>query len=229
MKEKKQRICQGPVTHAPNDNLYEKAPENLTTAELLAVILSAGKIDPDTVQLATKVLTVCGSSIHNLTKLSINELRYNTDPGRARVLAAFTELYRRRQAEEAPPMPRIDNSRKVANYVAPFLHDFSLVTFGVLCLDRNGQIVQLEKVCLGKITDRTIDLRAIFLKVFMHPTHSFILCRNREDGSIIPCNRDKKLIQQISDFSKIGDIKFLDYLIIGERGYYSFADDGKLY
>jgi DNA repair protein RadC len=55
-----------------------------------------------------------------------------------------------------------------------------------------------------------------------------IVCHNHPSGKLIPSIADKQLTQKINASGTTLDIKLLDHLIITEKAYFSFADDGIL-
>ena len=55
-----------------------------------------------------------------------------------------------------------------------------------------------------------------------------IVCHNHPSGKLMPSNADKQLTQKIKEAGKTLDIKLLDHLIITEKTYFSFADEGLL-
>lgn len=55
-----------------------------------------------------------------------------------------------------------------------------------------------------------------------------IVCHNHPSGKLVPSEADKQLTQKIKEAGITLDIKLLDHLIITEKAYFSFADDGIL-
>ena len=53
-------------------------------------------------------------------------------------------------------------------------------------------------------------------------------CHNYLSGKLTPSVADKEITQKIKDAERTLDIKLLDHLIITEKSYFSFADDGIL-
>ena len=55
-----------------------------------------------------------------------------------------------------------------------------------------------------------------------------IVCHNHPSGKLTPSKADKEVTLKIKDAGRTLDIKLLDHLIITEKSYFSFADDGIL-
>ena len=55
-----------------------------------------------------------------------------------------------------------------------------------------------------------------------------VICHNHPSGKLKPSKADMTLTEKIIEAAKILDIKLLDHLIITQKSYFSFADEGKL-
>jgi DNA repair protein RadC len=53
-----------------------------------------------------------------------------------------------------------------------------------------------------------------------------IVCHNHPSGNLNPSESDSKITQKIKEAGNLLDIQLLDHLIISEKDYYSFADNG---
>ena len=57
---------------------------------------------------------------------------------------------------------------------------------------------------------------------------SLILTHNHPSGNLRPSEADKQLTQKLKTAAESLDIKILDHIIVTEKSYFSFADDGIL-
>ena len=83
-----------------------------------------------------------------------------------------------------------------------------------------------ERISAGGITGTVADSRIIFNYAIRHNAVSIILCHNHPSGSLSPSNEDIDMTKKIVEAGKMLDIKVLDHIIVAEKGYYSFADEG---
>jgi DNA repair protein RadC len=95
-------------------------------------------------------------------------------------------------------------------------------------LRQNGQIIDFEIVSEGGITSASVDVRRIFREALKRHAVSIVVSHNHPSGSLQPSIADEALTAKLNSGSKYLDIKLLDHVIIGEGGYFSFADEGKL-
>jgi len=55
-----------------------------------------------------------------------------------------------------------------------------------------------------------------------------VAVHNHPSGNLKPSQSDIELTKKLKEAAKLIDITLLDHLIIGEKKYYSFADEGML-
>jgi len=74
-----------------------------------------------------------------------------------------------------------------------------------------------------------VDAKILFKRALGHEkVTSVILSHNHPSGNLMPSTSDIELTKKLKSAGKLLDIDVLDHLIIGERGYYSFADEGRI-
>jgi DNA repair protein RadC len=231
MQAKKKIVHDLPMGGRPRDRLYSMRSYDLSTAELLAMIIGPGNAKCSGIKLASKVLAAYNNSLSNLAKYSVGDFMRISGIGRAKAsaLVAFAELSRRRQVEETLEKPRIRNSRDSISYLAPLFRDLRYMAYGILFLGQDGQILAFEIPFEGGICYATVDIRLILKKALLHHAVSIILCHNKVSALAQPSNSDAQLTERLRASAKCVDIKLLDHIIIGEKDSYSFADDDKIY
>jgi DNA repair protein RadC len=56
-----------------------------------------------------------------------------------------------------------------------------------------------------------------------------VLCHNHPSGQLRPSEEDIKLTRKLVEGGRLMDILVQDHLIVTDRGYYSFADNGQMH
>ena len=214
----------------PREKLLSKSPHSLSDSELLAILIRNGAQKLNAVELAKNVLKAGKDNLQELGKLSVRDLMKIRGIGEAKAItiAAAMELGRRRQATLSLERPLVKDSRAVAAYLQTLLRDYHHEVFGVIYLNRAGKIKHFEILSQGGITGTIADPRLIFKKALEEEAVSIILCHNHPSGSLRPSRADEELTTKIREGAKYLDIKLLDHIIVGDEGYFSFADEGKL-
>lgn len=230
MQAQKYSIKQWAKDDRPREKLLAKGPAGLSNSELLAILILNGNKEKSAVELAQDILKLGRDNLNELGKLSIKELTKIKGIGEAKAIAivAAMELGRRRQATASIEKSIVNSSADVATYLQTSLRDYKHEVFAVIYLNRSNKINDFKIISEGGITGTVADPRIILKKALEQDAVSIILCHNHPSGSLKPSRADEELTQKIKEAAKYFDIKVLDHLIVGDDGYYSFADEGIL-
>jgi len=223
----------GPITswaleERPREKLMKRGISALTDAELLAIIFRSGSHETSALGLARLILDQCGS-LDKLARASLQELRQTKGIGDAKamsLLAAF-ELSRRK-SNLSQERIKITSSHVAARYLMAKLGDESQEIFYVLFLNRNNEIEAEKQLFQGGVAATIIDPKIVFREALQHLASGLIVAHNHPSGNLMPSQADLQITRKIQQGATFFDIKLLDHLIVSTRGYYSFADEGRL-
>lgn len=95
-------------------------------------------------------------------------------------------------------------------------------------LDGRNRIKYIDLVSLGTLTSSLAHPREIFRFAILQAVSAIILCHNHPSGDFTPSDDDRSLTERLRHCGDLIGIKLLDHVIIGDRGYWSFADKGGL-
>jgi len=214
----------------PREKLLNKGCLALSDAELVAILIGSGNRDESAVHLAKRILASVDNNIQTLAKLSIEDLMTFKGIGEAKAISIITalELGKRRRLEKALEIKKMTSSKAVFEVMQPLIGDLKHEEFWVLYL--NNANVILSKQCLSKggLTGTLVDTRLMFKSALSRLATGIILCHNHPSGTLVASEPDKQLTKKIKMAGETLDIKVLDHLIITEKTYFSFADDGLL-
>lgn len=230
MQEQKHSIKQWAKDDRPREKLLTKGAAVLSNSELLAILILNGSKEKSAVELAQDVLRLGKDNLNELSKLSIKELTKIKGIGEAKAVAivAAMELGRRRQAMASIEKPFLKTAGDVAAYFQSMLRDYHHEVFAVMYLNSAQRVNDFQIVSQGGITGTVADPRVILKKALEQNATSIILCHNHPSGSLKPSRADEILTQKIKEAATYLDIKVIDHLIVGDDGYFSFADEGIL-
>lgn len=214
----------------PREKLLQKGTASLSDAELLAILISSGTKDKSAVDLGRELLQLANNNLNNLGKLAIADLKKLNGIGSARAvtIAAALELGRRRKLTDAENVIQIRCSKDVADIFQPLLADLQYEEFWILFLNRSNKVINRMKLSQGGISGTVTDVRLVMKKAVECLASGIIVCHNHPSGNLNPSESDSKITQKIKDAGNLLDIQLLDHLIISEKDYYSFADNGLL-
>ncbi len=222
------KITQWAVEDRPREKLIQKGSSNLSDAELIGILISSGTKDKSAVDLGRELLSLVNNNLNSLGKLSISDLKklHGIGTARAVTIAAALELGRRRKLAEAPEDPQIKCSKDVADIFHPLLADLSHEEFWILFLNRSNRVINRMKLSQGGISGTVTDVRIVMKKAIEYLASGIIVCHNHPSGNLNPSESDSKITQKIKEAGNLMDIQLLDHLIISDKDYYSFADNG---
>jgi DNA repair protein RadC len=218
------------VEDRPREKLLSKGIHVLSDSELIAILIGSGSRESSAVELARKILNSVNNNLHELGKLSVNDLSKIKGIGTAKAISvlAALELGKRRKLEEVVKKQKITGSNEVYEIFYPLLVDLPHEEFWILMLNRSNCIIDKYKISQGGIAGTVIDVRLILKTAIDKLASSIILCHNHPSGNLMPSEADQQITKKLNEASQLVDVKVLDHIIIGGAAYYSFLDEGIL-
>ena len=214
----------------PREKLISKGKTALSNAELIAILIGSGNREESAVGLSKRILKSTNSNLNELAKLSVEKLTEFKGIGEAKAVSIITalELGKRTQLAVALEKPKITCSKDVSNIMQHIIGNLEHEEFWVLFLNNSNKVVAKSQISKGGLTATIVDIRLVFKRALELASVGIIVCHNHPSGKLQPSNADKNLTQKIKEAGITLDIKLLDHLIITEKAYFSFADEGIL-
>jgi DNA repair protein RadC len=224
------KITDWAVEDRPREKLIQKGTASLSDAELLAILISSGTKDKSAVDIDRELLGIVNNNLNSLGKLTITDLRKIRGIGIAKAvtIAAALELGRRRKLSEVEYVAQIRSSKDVSDIFQPLLSDLMHEEFWILFLNRSNKVITRMKLSQGGLSGTVTDVRMIMKKAVECLASGIIVCHNHPSGNLNPSESDSKITQKIKEAGNLMDIQLLDHIIISDKDYYSFADNGLL-
>ncbi len=214
----------------PREKLLEKGKKTLTDAELIAILIGSGSKNESAVSLCKRILASTDNNLNVLGRLSVGQLTKFKGIGEAKAITivAGLELGRRQQLQETPVQHIIKSSHDVFLCMQPLLGDLNHEEFWVLFLNNSNKVLHRKMMSSGGQTGTHIDSKLIFKTALEFSAVAIILTHNHPSGKLTPSEADKQITSNITRGGETLGIKVLDHLIVTEKDYYSFADNGIL-
>lgn len=222
------KITDWAVEDRPREKMIQYGTSTLSDSELLGILISSGTKEKSAVDLGRELLARVNNNLNALGKLTIADLTKIHGIGNARAvtIAAALELGRRRKLAEIPDVIQIKCSKDVADIFQPILSDLPHEEFWILFLNRSNKVISRMKLSQGGISGTVTDVRMVMKKAIEYLASGIIVCHNHPSGNLNPSESDSKITQKIKEAGNLLDIQLLDHLIISDKDYYSFADNG---
>jgi len=214
----------------PREKLLQKGKLSLSDAELVAILIGSGSRNESAVQLSKRILASTGNQLGELGKLSVTKLCEfkGIGPAKAVSIVAALELGRRRRIEEALEKKKITSSASVFEFMQPIIGELAHEEFWIIYLNNSNKVIEQMQLSKGGITGTLVDVRITLKKALEVGATAIILAHNHPSGTLKPSEADKQLTQKLKTAAQSLDIKVLDHLIVTEKSYFSFADEGVL-
>ena len=212
----------------PREKLLLQGRRSLTDAELIAILIGSGSRSETAVELSKRILSVYQNDLDQLGKLSVQDLSKFKGMGQAKAITtiAALELGRRRREGFVPEKIQIGNSADVYKALLPMFADLAHEEFWIVLLNRANKVTSKHLISKGGQAGTVADPKIIFNIALEHKAASVILAHNHPSGNLKPSSADVSLTNKLVAAGQLLDIGVLDHLIITDRGYYSFADEG---
>ncbi len=214
----------------PREKMIRSGPKQLSTAELLAILLGSGNREMTAVDLARFILKSRENNLNQLAKCQVKDLTKFKGVGEAKAVTvvAAMELGRRRKNTEFSKKQQITTSFDAFQIMAGTLQDLAHEEFWIVLLNRGNRVQQKIKLSTGGIAGTIVDVKMIMKTAIDHLSSSIILYHNHPSGNLNPSQQDIHITDKLVEAAKLLDIKIIDHIIIAENQYYSFLDEGRL-
>ena len=214
----------------PREKLLNKGKDALSDAELLSILIGSGNSEESAVALCKRIFSSTGNNLSKLGRLSVNQLMEFKGIGEAKAvtIVAALELGRRRRGGEALKNSKIASSVSVFELMQPIIGELPHEEFWIIYMNNSNKVIQKLQLSKGGITGTLVDVRLVLKNALEVGATNIILVHNHPSGTLNPSNADKQITKKLKMAGESLDIKVLDHLIITEKTYFSFADEGVL-
>jgi DNA repair protein RadC len=212
----------------PREKMAAIGAENLTNAELLAILIGSGSKKESAVDLMKQLLADCNNNLNTLGKMTIRDLCLYNGIGEAKAITilAACELGKRRQAETPEERPDLGTATRIYNHMRPVMQDLDVEEFWALLLNQHYRLIKKVRISHGGITETSVDIRIVMKEAVLSNCTILAVCHNHPSGNLTPSHVDKELTKSIKRACELMNIHFLDHVIVTDGQYYSFKEQG---
>ncbi|MEJ2883060.1 RadC family protein [Pedobacter sp. GR22-6] len=212
----------------PREKLMLNGRRHLTDAELIAILIGSGSRDETAVELSRRILASCDNDLDALGRLSLKELCKFKGVGEAKAISivAALELGRRRKDANTKEMQQISSSADAFRLLLPMFADLNHEEFWILALNQANFVIGKYLISKGGLAGTVADPKIIFKVALENNAANIILAHNHPSGNVKPSSQDINITKKLVEAGKMLDLFILDHLIITNKKYYSFGDEG---
>ena len=223
-------IRQWSIDDRPREKMHQKGAQQLTNAELLALLIGSGHHGESAVHLMQRLLSSIDNNIIELHAMALEKMMEWKGIGLAKAvkIKAALELGKRIHLAEPIKQLQCNSSAKAYQLFQPVLSFLSHEEFWVAYLNYQSKVITHHCLIKGGIASTTVDLRILLKKALEVGATGLLLAHNHPTGNLQPSKADIALTKKIKIAAQAIDIQLLDHLIVSENGYFSFADENTL-
>jgi DNA repair protein RadC len=221
-------INKWPIGERPREKLIALGSENLSNAELLAILISTGTDGLSAVEVGKELLRKF-ETLEKLASAPRKQLQEVQGIGiaKALILQAAFQLSRKLHMELAERRIAIfKNPANVAGMFIPQIGHLKQEVFAIALLDSAGRFMQSEIITRGTLNASLVHPREVFRPAIQNSAASIILIHNHPSGQLEASKEDLKITQQLVDSGNIIDIPVLDHIILSDTSYLSMHEQG---
>ncbi len=217
-----------PEGDRPREKLERRGPDQLSEAELLAILIRTGKKGATALDLGRSLLSG-GRTLRDLAQMSVADLvQLGVGKARATSIVAACELSRRLPASSGKDKPAFRGPEDVAAMYGPKLRDFRHEEFWVLHLNSANRLISDSRVTSGTLNSSLVHPRECFKEALKQCAASVIFVHNHPSGNSEPSQEDLSITKQLVESGKILGIPVHDHVIVAGDTFSSLADRGLL-
>lgn len=219
-----------PDDERPYEKCLKSGAGALTDAELLAVILRTGAKGTTSVELAKEILSCSKTQpgLLGLYHLSVSGLRSIRGVGKVKTvqIQCIMELSRRIAKAAAAEGNTFNSAQAIAEYYMEDFRHLAQEQVFLLSFDTKGELLSEKMISMGTVNQSCVSPREIFLEALGCRAVYLILLHNHPSGDPQPSPEDRLLTMRVSESGKLLGIPLMDHIILGDRCYFSFREEG---
>jgi len=223
-------IRQIPTEERPRERLVKYGAKNLSTEDLIAIILKTGTKDYSSKYLASQILKKV-KNISDLKNITLSNLININGIGAVKAIEFLAALELGRRVYESKPLDnnlKFNSASKIFDHFKSELDGLKQECFYCVYLDQNKRLIDKKLLFKGTLNKSLIHPREIFKWAYLSSSAYIICVHNHPSGNVIPSTEDINITDALVKIGKLQGIPVIDHIIIGNNNYYSFYENNIL-
>ena len=223
------KVKEIPANERPREKLESYGPSNLSTSDLLSIILASGLKGKNVTELSFELLSKV-DSVKDLASLDLKEICKIKGIGKAKAttLLAAIELGKRIYLLTDTKKVRLVTAEDVFSYSKYLFYGKKQECFYCLYVDKLRNLITAKLLFMGTMERSSVHPREIFREAYKVSATGIICIHNHPSGNASPSKNDIDITKRIKNIGDIHGVGLLDHIIIGHGNYYSFYEDNNL-
>jgi DNA repair protein RadC len=140
-----------------------------------------------------------------------------------KLIKAVSDRYLNKKLIQKDP---INSSKELFDYLTHKIRDKSREIFMAVFLDAKNRVLSAETLFKGTLTSSAVYPREVVRKALENHAAALIFAHNHPSGDTHPSREDVSITRKLVFACRMMGITVHEHLIVGNDGYFSFADQG---
>lgn len=216
-----------PISERPYEKLEIYGAENLSNAELLAIIIKSGTKEQSSVSIAQEILKLNENTkqdnLRFLQEISLEEFMQIKGIGKVKAiqLKAICEITKRIARPINNQKKIIKTPKDVADLLIPELKYEKREIAKVLILNSKNVVLKSINISLGGANFSCIEPKDVLTEAIKMQAPKIILVHNHPSGDCTPSKSDYNVTDRLYEAADVMGIQLLDHIIIGDNTFKS--------
>jgi len=210
-----------PNEKKPREKLIKGGPSNLSSAELLSIILGTGTKKEEVSVMVRRIIKEYGEkTLMNQTDVNRLVKELAIPENKACQIVACFELGRRFFSDKKIGTTVIRTPKQAFEY----LKDMRTLTkeqFRGLYLNSRYQVIHSEVISIGTLTASLVHPREVFRPAIEYSAAAIIIAHNHPSGRLKATEADEEITKKLLKAAEIIGIDILDHIIITKNNFNS--------
>ncbi len=219
-----------PLSEQPRERLLAYGKEKLSNEELLSILLRTGVQGNSVSDLSKEILSKV-EDIKDLKEIRLSTLKSIRGLGSTKAVTVLAALeLGRRIYEESLPQNNVrlktplDVYRCFNSYIAHEKQE----NFMVILVDNHRRCISHQILFKGTLNTSLVHPREVFKCALLDTAAGIIVMHNHPSGDSSPSKADDDTTKSLLEAGSIIGIPLLDHIIVGNKSYYSYVEEGRI-
>ena len=213
----------------PREKMRLKGAAALSDAELIAILIGSGSSTETAVQLSQRILGTVDNSLGRLARLTVDELMAFRGIGEAKAITIAAAMGRRKGLpNDDADRDTIRSSAEAFRLFHPHLCDLPHEELWAAFTNRSAKVIARTMISRGGTDHTSADVLIVLKAAINNLCAGIVLCHNHPSGDPRPSRQDDALTDRIARAAALLGIQLIDHIILCDKRYYSYADEGRL-
>jgi DNA repair protein RadC len=217
-------IKEMPALERPRERLERVGAHNISTTELIAILLRVGTKNASAIEVAKTIIKET-NQITDLQNKTVQELSSISGVGKTKAITilAAIELGKRVLNPESEKT-KISSASDVYKLLKDELSGLKQEVLVVLFLDLKTNLIAKKQIFMGSLNQSLIHPREVYKYAVKFSAFQIILVHNHPSGDPEPSIQDIEVTRKFIEAGDMLQIKVADHIVIGSNGYVSVME-----